>query len=255
MILGLIQARMGSTRCPGKTLREVAGKPLLWHVIHRLRAAKKLDKIGIATTTNPLDDRIEALGKEEGIPVFRGSEMDILDRLYQSSKQWNASAIVRVTADCPLVDPALVDGLIEFYLKNADRFDCVSNVHPPSFPNGLDLEIIPFKTLEAAWKETTDPFEREWAMKYIFENPSRFRVGNLAHTENLSHLRWTVDHEEDVVLAQEIFSSLQGAQHVFHMDEVLQLINKRPELTKINSMYSRNHAYQAALQQRETTQR
>jgi len=255
VIIGLIQVRMGSTRLPGKALRQIAGQPMLWHVIHRVRAAQRLDGVCVATSVNPLDDPIEKLACAESLPVYRGSETDVLDRLYQAARWLKATAVVRVTGDCPLVDPALIDRLVEFHLQNADKYDCVSNVHPPTFPDGLDLELIPFTTLQAAWKETKDAFDREWAMRYIFENPRRFRVGNLANAEDLSALRWTVDHEEDIIFMEEIFSRLGRGGRIFHMEEVLELLEREPALGQINAMHGRNEAYHAALRRLQAKER
>lgn len=243
MILGVIQVRMGLTRLKEKVLKLVMGKPMLAVIIDRLRQAKKLDKIVVATTTNEADQAIIRFAKSYGVEVYAGSEMDIIDRLYQTIKRFDAEALVRITGDCPLTDPKIVDEIVELYQQNKGRVDYISNVYPPTYPDGLDTELVTRVTLEHLWNNVTDVFLREWFSGTIIKNPDKFRIINKTYKANLSHLRWTVDYQEDYEFILAVFEKLGKNNELFHMEDVLELIGKEPALKMINNGHVRNEAY------------
>lgn len=236
-VVGIIQARTGSTRLPGKVLLEVAGRPLLQHVIDRVLATRLIHEVIIATTTKQGDNAISTLAKHAGVGVFRGSEDDVLERYYQAAQACGADVIVRVTSDCPLADPQTLDQVILRFLE-AQRQplhpDYVSNNLERSFPLGLDAEVFSFLALQRAHKEARTPYEREHVTPYICEGGARFRLLNLRHPWDLSFHRWTVDTAEDLALVREIYRHLYRDGRMFHMYEVLRLFLDRPELFDIN---------------------
>src|SRR6266446_1117928 len=194
-IVAVIQVRMGSTRLPGKVLADVLGQPMLSHIIDRLRFAKRVDQVVLATSTADTDAPIRAFADERAIPCFAGSELDVVDRLYGAACQFGADAIVRITGDCPLADPKIVDEVVETYLSDAKALDYVSNVLPRSYPDGLDTEVYPTKTLGRLCEEIADFPARESFPIYLWNNKQKFRIANVAFATDLSALRWTVDYE------------------------------------------------------------
>ena len=235
----IIQARMGSSRCPEKTLRDLHGKPLLSHVIDRTKQARGVETIIVATTVNPEDDAIEAFCKQNGIPSFRGSSADVLDRYYQAAKQYGVDTVVRVTADDPFKDPAVIDLAINTF--KANDYDYVSNTIEPTYPEGIDVEVFSFHSLETAWKEAKLPSEREHVTPYIWKNGDRFRVYNFRNAVDQSHYRLTVDHDEDFVFAERIFASLP--QQVFTFTDIIRIIDENPEIKTLNGSFVRNEGY------------
>jgi spore coat polysaccharide biosynthesis protein SpsF len=234
----IIQARLDSTRLHGKILKKVLGKPLLEHMIDRLQFSKYATDILIATTMKKIDDAIIDLAEKLHLSVYRGSENDVLDRYYKAAKTCNAQIIVRLTSDCPLIDPKVTDRVIKFYLDNADKFDFVSNICPPSFPDGLDVEVFPFHVLEKAWREATNSYEREHVTPYIWDNPSLFRVGNVRHEKELHYVeRWTLDYEEDFCFIKEVYENLYREGEIFYMEDVLKLLSNKPYIKNINKKY------------------
>ena len=241
MILGVVQVRIGSTRFKKKALKPISGKPLLKIIIDRLLHSKKLDKIVIATTNNIEDKVILNFAKEYGIDSYAGSELDLVDRMFQTAKKFKADAIVRITGDCPLVDPKIVDDIIEIYCNNRE-IDYVSNIYPPTYPDGLDVELFPFKTLEFLWNNVDDAFLRECLSGYIIKNQDKFKVVNYSYPKDLSSLRWTVDYEEDYEFVLKIFEKLDSSDDIFHMEDILNLLHCEPDLLKINAGHIRNEA-------------
>lgn len=251
MILGLIQVRMGSTRLPEKSLMDMHGKPMLWHLVNRVKKAKNIDNVVIATTVEPQDKVIVDFAEKERIDCYAGSEMDILDRLYQTTKKFGGEVAVRITGDCPLTDPGVIDKLLNFHLGNKDKYDVVTNISPPSYPDGLDTEVLPMETLERAWNEVEDPMWREWATAYFYENQDKYKVGNVSHDEDLSHHRWTVDYEEDFDLVKKIFAELGPKGEDFSMKHVLELLKENDHIYNINRKYRRDEAYEEALKEKD----
>lgn len=242
-VLAIVQARMGSSRLPGKVLKEILGRPVLWHLINRLKQAKLINQIIIATSDNDRDEPIVRFAKENGIACYAGSESDLVDRLYQAATKYLADAIVRITADCPLVDPVLVDRIIKLYLDSKGSLDYVSNINPRTYPDGLDVEIFSFQALKKVWEEVKDPFRREWITTNFFEHPEEYHLGNLEHGEDLSRLRWTLDYQEDLDYIVEIYKRLYLDDRVFQMKDILALLREHPELNEINKSYAGEDGY------------
>lgn len=251
MIVAAVQVRMGSTRLPGKALADVEGKPVLHWIIERLRAATTLDGVVVATSDSERDDPIRTLAAALDIPCFSGSEDDVVDRLHATARETNATALVRVTGDCPLVDPAVVDQVVNAYRAVGEQLDYASNVSPPTFPDGLDVEVYSRTTLERL-DALTDPFWREWFAIYVSEHPAEFRAVNVQHEPDLSDLRWTLDHAEDLQFVREVYSRLADGHTVFGLEDVLALLRREPELGQINARHARNAAFIGALEERQS---
>lgn len=232
MIGVIIQARMGSTRLPGKTMMDVVGRPMLAHVLNRAQLIPRVEFVGIATTLNPQDDVIVRFAENMKVSVVRGSEIDVLDRIYQAAKKWEISVIVRVTPDCPLFDPDLSGRVLEMFLDSASPLDYVSNVGPPTFPDGLDTEVFSFAALEKTWKQATLPSEREHITAYMTKNPDLFALGNLTSEIDYSEHRWTVDHLSDIEFVRDIMSNI--GEHSVNYQSVLRYLDQRPEINSLN---------------------
>jgi len=239
-VVAIIQARTGSTRLPGKVLKEIVGKPMLWHVIRRVKAAKLVNKLVVATTNKDDDKRVIEIAKELGVESFAGNEEDVLDRFFQAARKYKADIIVRITADDPFKDPVIIDKIIKIFLKNQDKVDYVSNTIKPTYPEGIDVEVFSFKALENAWRESSSKFDREHVTSYIWLNPQRFRLVNVENESgDFSHLRWTVDTQEDLDFIREIYKRLYREGRIFLMDEILSLLESEPKITKINEKIER----------------
>ena len=250
MVVAVVQARLTSTRLPGKVLRPILGRPLLWHIVHRLGHARLVERIVIATARGEANRPIVDFAREHGIACYAGSEDDLLDRLYQAARRYAATTVVKVTGDCPLVDPGVVDRVVGYYLEHRDRFDCVGNFTPPTYPHGLEVAVFSMAAVERGWREVTDPFWREWATMSFFDHPEKYRLGNVAHHEDLSHLRWTVDYEDDLAFVTKVYERLYREDKIFGMEEVLELLRRHPELMEINRGHQPNERYQEARRQR-----
>ncbi len=248
--VAIIQARMGSTRLPGKVLKEVLGKPLLWHMVQRVLSARSIDEIVIATSDREQDKAIIALAGSIGIGSYAGSEGDVLDRYYNAALGYQADTIVRLTSDCPLIDPEWIDKVVEEYRGGQGRYDYVSLSGP--FPDGLDTEVFSFRALETAWTEAILPSEREHVTPYIWKNSNLFSVGRVVYPEEHGHLRWTVDDERDFALVNSIYTRLYKSNPNFRTQDVLHLLEKEPELLKINADTVRNEGYLKSLDQDKT---
>lgn len=232
----LVQARMGSTRLPGKVLKEVMGRPLLQYMIERLRKVPLANEIVIATTTDWQDLEIVDFCQREKVPLFRGSSEDVLNRFYLAAKAFQADVIVRVTSDCPLIDPKITDEVIQFYLKNYPKYDYVSNSHVRSFPIGMDTEVFSFKALQEADEQATLPEEREHVTPFIYRRPNHFSCSVITHKPNLSHLRLTVDTIEDFELISKLLNELYPKNPDFSMDDVVKtLLVDHPDWLNINA--------------------
>ena len=245
MTAAILQARMGSTRLPGKVMKIVLGKPLLWQEIARLRRTPLLRKVIVATTENQADDIVVSLAQRMRIPYFRGSEDDVLDRYYQAAKTFGVSTVVRITGDCPLIDPAVVNDTIRFFRSR--KFDYVSNVNPPTFPDGMDAEVFSFRALRKAWREASLPSEREHVTSFIWKHPRRFKIGNFASPKSYAHIRLTVDDPKDLILVKKIFYRLYPRKRFFTLQDIVQLLEAQPGLLKINAGTRRNEGYLKSL--------
>jgi spore coat polysaccharide biosynthesis protein SpsF len=233
-VVAIVQARMGSTRLPGKVLKEVLGKTLLEIELERIKRAELLDAIVVATTEKPTDRSIEEVCKLLEIPVFRGAEDDVLDRFYRAAKEQQAEVIVRLTADCPLIDPAIIDQVVTFYINNLPEYDYVSNTEARTFPRGMDVEVFSMEALEEAWQKAKKPEEREHVTPYIYRNRKLFDIGIVMRGTNEAKRRWTVDTPEDLELITKILEALYPEKPKFTIDDIFEVLEENPEWEKIN---------------------
>lgn len=236
--VAIIQARMGSTRLPGKVMKTLCGRTVLGHVITRVKACPLVDEIVVATTQDPQDDVIVAEARKFGARTFRGSEEDVLSRYYFAAGEAGADIVVRVTSDCPLFDPHLLNTMLGQF--HADRssgrgLDYLSNTLERTYPRGLDAEIFTFSALERSHVEARQPHEREHVTPYIYQHPEFFALKNFSGPVNLSDLRWTLDTEEDWRLIEAIYAVLGNEEPFFSTQAVLQLLESQPELVSINA--------------------
>lgn len=242
-----VQARSGSSRLPEKILKRVGGKELLILMIERLRRARTADTVAVLTTTCGSDDAIVELCTGYEIPCARGSESDLLDRHYQGAREFKADAVVKIPSDCPLIDPAVVDRVLNRYLQRRGEIDYVSNLHPATYPDGNDVEIMSFQTLETAWREANRDFEREHTTPYIWENPERFRIGNVVWESGLDYSashRWTLDYDEDFEFIRAVYSELYASNPNFGLIDILSLLEVRPDIYALNSKYAGQYWYE-----------
>ncbi len=205
-IVTIIQARLGSSRLPGKVMLPLAGKPLILRMYERVACSKYAGKIIVAITKDQDDNDLYKLCKKNNIETFRGNSLDLLDRHYQAVKQYETDAVVKIPSDCPLIDPEIIDKVILYYINNRDKYDFVSNLHPPTYPDGNDVEIMSFKALENAWINAKKDFEREHTTPYIWENPDKFRIGNVVWDKGFDYSmthRFTIDYKEDYEFIKE----------------------------------------------------
>ncbi len=243
----IIQARMGSTRLPDKVLMKLADKTVLEHVIERVSRSELVQGIVVATTVKKRDLEIARLCAMKGISIFCGSEDDVLDRFYQAAKQFRIKNIIRITADCPLIDPQVIDRAVKLYFDTGA--DYVSNTLEETFPDGLDVEVFSFDALEAAWKDARLMSEREHVTPYIRKNSGRFSTASMKHTVDLSGKRWTLDTQEDLEFLKIIFENIYYKRPDFNMTDILAFIEKYPEIERINSEALRNEGYLKSLAQ------
>jgi glutamate-1-semialdehyde aminotransferase/spore coat polysaccharide biosynthesis protein SpsF (cytidylyltransferase family)/predicted dehydrogenase len=243
-VVAIIQARMGSTRLPGKSLAEIENHPMLWHVIQRVKRAKLVDRVVVATSTAAADDAIETMCRESSVSCHRGSENDVLDRFYKAALAEKAAVVVRITADCPLIDPEVVDRVVRRFERG--DLDYVSNAMVRSFPDGLDTEACSFSALERAWHEATRTSEREHVTPYL--RSEKFRTANVESDSAAmyQHYRWTVDEVQDLDFIRAVYRALRGKEN-FGMKDVLDLLGKQPELEKMNAEIVSNRGYYKSL--------
>jgi spore coat polysaccharide biosynthesis protein SpsF len=270
--VAIIQARMSSSRLPGKVLLDIAGQPMLVRVVERTRRARLVDQVMVATTTEASDDPIQRLCAKRGYPCYRGSLHDVLDRYYHAARQAGAQAIVRITADCPLIDPEVVDKTLRAFLGIGEEpgsaipatavqaefgsttpataigpYDFVANRLPPpwgrTYPIGLDTEVCSFQALEIAWNEATELHQREHVMPYFYDQRQRFHILLVDHEEDYGSLRWTVDTAEDLELVRQIYARF-GGRDDFSWLEVVKVFEREPELAQINAGVQHKHYLQ-----------
>jgi len=233
-VVAIVQARMGSSRLPGKVLKTVLERPLLSWQLDRLRLATTLDHIVIATSVNPADAAIEAFCATAGVDCHRGSELDVLDRYHEAAHRFDADAIVRITAVCPLIDPRTVDELVGLFRRS--DLDYASTDLDRTFPLGMDAEVARIGALDAAWQEATAAADREHVMPFLYRQPERFRLGNLrCATASAAHLRWTVDTPDDLEVVTHLLEAVAPLHPSFTLDDLLSVTSKHPEWTRINA--------------------
>jgi spore coat polysaccharide biosynthesis protein SpsF len=227
---------MSSSRLPGKVLKEAGGRPLLERMVERVNRSVRVDETLVATTTDPSDDAIVDFCAAHKTPYFRGDLMDVLDRYYQAALSHQAEIVVRLTGDCPFIDPVLVDEIIEVLLREGADFAC-NRLPPPmtrTYPIGLDVEVCTFKALEIAWKNASEKHEREHVMPYLYEVPGRFKVVKIDYSSDYGKLRWTVDTAQDLEFVQAVYAALDNRNDFSWLD-VLQLVQAHPEIAEINA--------------------
>ncbi len=236
----IVQARMGSTRLPGKVMKMLSGKTVLAHVVERLSACTCLDQIVIATTNLPQDDIIEKETLDCGAAIYRGSEADVLDRYYQAAVKFGVDIVVRITSDCPLIDPLLLTAMIKQYqrLNSSDQaVDYLSNTQIRRYPRGLDIEIFSFSVLKEAACSADEAYQHEHVTPYIYMQPEKYQLEDYMAEQDFSDLRWTLDTQEDFLFLQEVYKELYKPEEVlFSTQDVLGLMQQRPELKAINAM-------------------
>ena len=235
---------MGSTRLPGKILSILdSTNTSLSYTINQLRECKLLDKIVVATTTNTEDDIIENFTEKNKIDIFRGDSDDVLSRYYHCAKHYSLSSILRVTGDCPLIDPIIVEKGISIFLKN--MYDYITNTFPRTFPDGNETEIFSFSALQNAYENAILPSEREHVTPYFRNKKENFRIFNFTNKEDISHLRWTLDYDVDLKLIKAIISKINTRP--IHMNDILELFRNEPNLKKINQNHEPNEGYVKSL--------
>ena len=248
-IVTIVQARTGSSRLPNKVLLPLAGKPLIIRMLERVNRSELTGKIVVAITTEKKDDELALICREEGFIVFRGSTTDLLDRHYKAGIENGADAVVKIPSDCPLIDPMIITGVINSFITNFDKYDYVSNLHPATYPDGNDVEILSMEALEKAWMEAKKDFEREHTTPYLWENQDLFRIGNVLWETRLDYsmsYRWTIDYIEDYLFIKEIYDSLYEKNQDFNLQDILKFVDSHPDVKAINQRYNgvnwyRNH--------------
>lgn len=248
-IITIVQARTGSSRLPKKVIMPLAGKPLILRMLERVRKSGLAGDIVLAVTQDSTDDTLANIGEKGGYKIYRGSTSDLLDRHYKAGLHYGAEAIVKIPSDCPLIDPDIITRVISKFISDKERYDYVSNLHPATYPDGNDVEIIRMEALEIAWNKAIKNFEREHTTPYLWENPELFKIGNVEWETGLDYSmthRWTIDYPEDYLFIKEIYDSLYNSNHYFGLNDILNHIKTHPGIKEINQKYNgvnwyRNH--------------
>lgn len=254
--VALVQARMESTRLPGKVLLPILDRPVLWHIVNRLRSVVEIDIVAVVTSERPANDAIRSFCAQYDISCFSGSEEDVLDRFHQAAERWDGDPVIRITADCPLVDPEVVGNLIALFRSSGASVDLAAvatgagveseDFKGHRFPDGLDAEVVAFGALERAWKEATVPGDREHVTPYIWRQPNRFRIEHLMSSEgDLSNLRWTIDYPEDLTMVTRIYEALYDESRPFVMRDVLAFLKANPDVAALNGDRDNREGYRA----------
>jgi len=240
----LIQARVGSSRFPQKVLKKIEGKPMIWHVVNRVKQTNLVNQIALVTTKLDEDKKLLDIANELGVIGITGDENNVLKRFYDCASQINADPIIRITGDCPLIDPFLIDEMIKFFLEH--DYDYISNRMIPTFPDGLDIEIFSYTALRSAILNSKWSSELEHVTPYISKNPQKFKLFNFQNNVDLSQMRWCVDEKEDLVFVKKIFEKL-SPKFIFSMDEILKILKNEPTLLQINNKIIRDEEYLKSL--------
>ena len=234
-ILTVVQARLGSSRLPGKVLLPLAGRPLLVCMVERVMRARLRGTVVVATTTDDADDAVAEVCRQAGLACFRGDPLDLLDRHYRAAKHYGADVVLKIPSDCPLIDPRVIDRTLGFFL--AGEYDFVSNLHPATYPDGNDVEVMTLAALETAWREADRKLDREHTTPYLWDTPGRFRVANVAWETgqdfSMTH-RWTIDYPEDYQFIRAVYDELFPANPAFGLPDILDLLEKRADIFRIN---------------------
>lgn len=240
-ILIVVQARMASSRLPGKVMLPILGKSLLARMIERLKMISYEAEVIIATSETPDDDIVINEAINIDVPYYRGSLNNLLDRHYQAAKLHNADVVLKIPSDCPLIDPRIVDHVLDYFFANQNNFDFVSNLHPATYPDGNDVEIMTMECVTKAWEQASRELELEHTTPYIWENPQLFRIGNVTWPAGLDYSmshRFTIDYAEDYYFIERVFRELYAENNQFSCDDILNLLNQNPEIYNINAQYA-----------------
>ncbi|HVN75928.1 MAG TPA: glycosyltransferase family protein [Thermoanaerobaculaceae bacterium] len=239
-LVTVVQARMGSTRLSGKVLKPLAGSTVLGRMLERVLSARLVGTVAVATTTEPEDDAVVSACTEIGVLCLRGHPTDLLDRHLRVAETFQAEAVAKIPSDCPLIDPAVIDRVLETYLTTGARYDYVSNLHPATYPDGNDVEVMSVRALRTAWHEARRPFEREHTTPYLWENPDKFRIGNVEWETgfdlSMSH-RLTLDYGEDYDLVARVFDALYSGNPTFGVQEIVDFLIANPDVYALNARY------------------
>lgn len=249
-VVAIIQARMGSTRLPGKVLLHIKDKPILWHIVNRLRFSKHINNVVISTSVSKADDEIELFAKKNNIDYFRGSEDDVLDRMYKTALNFSADIIIRITGDCPCVDPFLIDNLIKMF--ETQKYDYVAiatgagaiNMKENKYPDGLDAECFSFETLKKTWENAKNPVDREHVTPYMWKEKGRFRNGTLYSKNDYSNIRLTLDHKEDLNFIKKVYNALYEKDRCFNLKDIIKFIEYNPNLVEMNKKFIGKEKYE-----------
>lgn len=237
-VLAILQARVSSSRLPGKILKPILGKPMILQQIERVKLTPSIDQLIVATSTSESDNTLVDILLENNIKVFRGSLNDVLDRFYKATLENSAEHVVRLTGDSPLSDPEIIENVIQQHIEL--NVDYTSNSLPETFPDGLDVEVFRFECLKKAWEEADLPSEREHVTPYIRNSVDKFTRSNIEYFRDLSNMRWTVDEPEDFEFIEKLYEGLYSKNKTFNMSDVLTFLQEHPDLTKINTHIQRN---------------
>lgn len=237
--IGVVQARTGSSRLPGKMLMNVCGETIISIMLKRMKYSKKVSRWILATTNIPGDIELVEIAKALKIPYFCGSENDLLDRMYQCATEYGIECMVRVGGDNPLLDPRIIDQTLESFDNGHIEYDYFSNHHPPTFPDGQEVEIIPYKSLRISWEESVLPYEREHGTPFLWDHPDRFSIGNYEYAGSSLYRtnRWTLDYPEDFEMISAVFESLYSRKPDFGMEDVLTLLKEKPQIALMNRIH------------------
>ncbi|MBI3463387.1 MAG: glycosyltransferase family protein [Planctomycetes bacterium] len=251
-VVAIIQARMGSARLPGKVLSMIGGRPMLWHIVQRVRAVHGVADVVVASSDTVPDEPIREFGRRFGVDVFSGSLNDVLDRFYHAARGYQADIVLRVTGDCPLFDPKIVSQMLQRFLNDGtlDHIGVATGAGVANcsdigrYPDGLDAELTSIGTLEIAWREATQPVDREHVTPFVWKQPQRFRVATFYSPVDYSQLRWTVDNQEDLEVVRAIYAALYKPERHFLMQDVLDFLATHPEVSHWNQQFIGREGYQ-----------
>lgn len=234
--VAIVQARMSSSRLPGKVLKKVLNRPLLSFQLERIAQSKMVDAIVLATTVNPIDDAIESVAKAQEVKVFRGSEKDVLSRFNGAAEELDAQLIVRITGDCPLIDPDIIDEVVKRFGEQWIDCQFATNAIPRSYPAGMEVECFTRQALRIAAAEATDPYDREHVTSFFYRNPDRFKPLSVVSEVNRSQERWTLDELQDFLLIKKVIEGLSKTHKSFRMNDIINILDSNPDWRDLNSM-------------------
>ena len=258
-VVGVIQARMGSSRLPGKVMKPLAGEPMLMRMIQRVRAAAELSEVVVATTADVADTTIRQMCSQKNVPFVTGHATDLLSRHIEAGRIHKADVVVKIPSDCPLIDPRIIDRVLAFYRRSSSSFDFVSNLHPATYPDGNDVEVVPMNVLEIAHAEANQLHEREHTTPFIWDHPERFRVGNVTWETGLDYSmshRMTVDYAEDYEFVRTVFESIYGNEDApFSLGDIMRFLKQNPDVVRINSHFAGVNWYRNNLSELRTITR